>query len=414
MNPLKNLRMTSLNEKNYKYIKEYFVIPEIPELPDYIYKIKLREVPSPRHLSYFEPQVILVDNQTLDRIKNLRPINYQHDDFEFPKEGDVYWINFRTGELVFNNELAGKMVEVRYHGTGSLMSVDAFNNIENRFRTQPIINDYAMTLKNPHEVYDEIPSRVIDGGVISYKDGEGIVFDLEISYKPDSDYPMSVMYDGESINIIGMDNNHVYILWEDKTKHIKKNQIKMNYTFTTGYDNIFCKILDYDTKEDLYIQFLYVKDKNKFYIYDRKNNKLMGSTNPYNLYINQQYNLKVFIDVEKEYELFDGDSVIFKSRVSGHTHDGIDSPRLKGYLNHTAQLERDFAEPTHMDMIKELDFTFLNIKNFNNEKLETIIQQYENGHKKITWKDILFFDTYYPNVLFTWKKYDDYNINNVL
>ncbi len=414
MDPLKNLRMTSLNEKDYKYIKEYFVIPEIPELPDYIYKIKLREVPSTRHLSYFEPQVILVDNQTLSKIKNLQPINYQHDDFEFPKEGDVYWINFRTGELIFSHELAGKMVEVRYYGTGSLMSVDAFNNIENRFRTQPIINDYAMTLKNPHEVHSEKPSRLINSGTINYKDGEGIVYEVEVSNEPDSDYPMSVMYEDESLNIIGIDNNHIYILWEDKTKHIKKNSIKANYTFTSGYDNIFCKVLDYDTRQDLYIQFLYVKDKNKFYVYDRKNNKLIGNASPYNLFTNKEYNLKMFIDVEKDYNLKDGDSIIFKSRVSGHTHDGIDSPRLKGYLNHTIQLERDFAKPTHMDMIKELDFTFLNIKNFNNGSIQDIIAEYENIHERITWEDILFFDKYYSNVLFTWENYEDYNINNVL
>jgi hypothetical protein len=67
-----------------------------------------------------------------------------------------------------------------------------------------------------------------------------------------------------------------------------------------------------------------------------------------------------------------------------------------------------------MDMIKELDFTFLNIKNFNNGSIQDIIAEYENIHERITWEDILFFDKYYSNVLFTWENYEDYNINNVL
>jgi hypothetical protein len=416
---LENLRLSSINEPEYKLIKEYFVVPELPELPDYIYKIKLREVPTPRpqnHISnssFFEPQIVVVDTQTLSNIKGLKPLNYQYDEFELPEDGDYYWINFRTGEIVFNENLAGMTILVTYYGTGSLIDANVYNGFENQFRIKPIINHYGMTLKNTHEVYSEQVNRVVSMGEINYLGNKAIVYDLTLNYKPDSDYPMSIKYEGHTLNIIGVENNHIYLLWEDIKSNIRKTKILCNYTYTTGYDNIFAKILDYKTEEPLYIQFLFVKSQNMFNVYNRFNHTILGRVSPNHLFINDSYKLRVFMNVDDINLLMDGDSVIFKSRISGHTHDGIDSPRLRGYLNHSINLLDDIAKPNHTDFIRELDFNFFNSLDFNSN-ISNMIEQYEDTHKKITWEDIIYFEKYYPEVLYNWDMSKLYNINNIV
>lgn len=335
---LTNYRQNWKNELIFVPIEEIFLIPD-----EYPFVVQLKEVPTFQLPDTYLNTCIATcldysvngNNEFENKILTLINPGKTEESYEYssPFSQDSYWINFQTGEIEFNPSVKGKIVKIKYYGIGNLVYQENINNVSHLFDD---------SYYNNHDIFfntEKIEVEEFFETSVKYN-SDTELYEKYISIIDIIPYYDINIYDENNIEVdilkINSKDKITYdlIFDENSSGNMINNTYKIKYTkMINGYHTKELKFVFKKFNQHLNDNYKIKFDKidNCYHVFSENFGKYIGKQN---IYYNVENQIYKYISNEFDfiitnlYEQNDEDTIIYRPISKGHTHDGIDSPRI--------------------------------------------------------------------------------------